>query len=173
MAMRMQRRHGNARADHAGMHRAVTTRSETVSRGARVAVLLFTALLLGGGTRNYLFSDLLVQLLASVLLIYGLARLRWQDLDTGARQYLQLVALVLLLPLLQLLPLPTARWCRGFPGAENSGRGGRNSGWMSRRSCPGASIRMLRSRRCAALLPGCAMALLAYNWARSGKSVWC
>ena len=34
-------------------------------------------LLLGGGTRNYLFTDLLVQLVAGVLLVYGPVPLQW------------------------------------------------------------------------------------------------
>ncbi|MBK9657401.1 MAG: hypothetical protein IPO66_18945 [Rhodanobacteraceae bacterium] len=107
-------------------HSSVTTRSETVV-GVLASALLVTALLLGGGTRNFLFSDLLVQLLAAVLLIYGLRRLRWQDLDAGARQYPQLIALVIAVPLLQLLPLPTAlvSWFPGRGGTVGRARGTR------------------------------------------------
>ncbi|MBK9657702.1 MAG: hypothetical protein IPO66_20700 [Rhodanobacteraceae bacterium] len=115
--------------------------------GALTGVLLFLALLLGGGTRNYLFTDLLVQLLAAVLLIYGLARLRWRDLDTAHRQLFLLVALVLALPLLQLVPLPGVliQW---LPGRSQSGPNMRSLVWMSRCSSPGHSTPTLRWPRC-------------------------
>ena len=140
-------------------HHSVTTRSETVV-GVLASALLVTALLLGGGTRNFLFSDLLVQLLAAVLLIYGLRRLRWQDLDQGARQYLQLVALVIALPLLQLLPLPSAlvSW---FPGRSELWAGRAALGlevptWVPWSLDPNATLAGVRG-----LLPASAMALLA------------
>lgn len=76
--------------------------------GFAACTLLVAALLLGGGTRNHLFSDLLVQLLAAVLLFEGARRLRWQELQPAARQLLVVLLCVLALPLLQLLPLPRA-----------------------------------------------------------------
>lgn len=139
-----------------GRHAAA--RSETLV-GVLSGTLLVMALLLGGGTRNYLFSDLLVQLLASVLLIYGLARLRWHDLDPGSRHYLKLIGIVLALPLLQLLPLPTAlvSW---FPGRSEIWAGRAALGlelpaWVPWSLDPNATLASLRG-----LLPACALALL-------------
>jgi len=77
--------------------------------------LLLCALLIGGGTRNHLFSDLIVQVLAAGVLIEGLRRLDWQALEPAARQLLIVLGVALALPLLQWIPLPTAllAW---FPG---------------------------------------------------------
>lgn len=68
--------------------------------------LLLAALLLGGGTRNHLFTDLAVQLLSVGVLVYALRRLRWQEIERSGRQLLVLSLLVLALPLLQWIPLP-------------------------------------------------------------------
>ncbi len=65
-------------------------------------------LLFGGGTANNLMSDLLVQLLASVVLVWGLQRLDWSTLSRSQRQLLAILACVMAVPLLQLIPLPTA-----------------------------------------------------------------
>ncbi len=144
---------------HAGMHRAMAARSETTI-GVLAGTLLMFALLLGGGTRNYLMSDLLVQLLAAIVLVYGLARLRWHDLAPGARQYLSLAALVLLLPLLQLLPLPTALFA-GFPGRGELWAGRAELGiqvpsFVAWSLDPNATLAALRG-----LLPAAALGLLA------------
>lgn len=142
-----------------GAHRAVRAQSETAV-GVLSGSLLVAALLLGGGTRNYLFSDLVVQLLASILLVYGLARLRWDELDSGGRQYLMLVAVALAVPLLQLLPLPTAMvsW---FPGRGELWAGRAALGldvpaWVPWSLDPNATLASLRG-----LLPASALALLA------------
>jgi len=127
--------------------------------GFLCALLLLSALLFGGGTNNHLLSDLLVQLLAVVLLVFGLNRMRWSDLDLATRQLLLIFALVLALPVLQLLPLPTGvmQW---FPGRDQL--------WSERAALgvdlpmfapwsidPNATLAALRS-----LLPAAAMAVL-------------
>ena len=83
------------------------SRSDTLA-GVAACALLFAALLLGGGTRNHLFSDLAVQLLSVGVLVYALRRLRWQEIERSGRQLLVLSLLVLALPLLQWIPLPQA-----------------------------------------------------------------
>lgn len=70
-------------------------------------LLLAIALLMGGGTRNDLISDLVVQLMAAVALVWGLHRFSWSGLSLPMKQFFLLFAAVLLLPVIQLLPLPT------------------------------------------------------------------
>ncbi len=127
--------------------------------GSLSALLLIAALLLGGGTRNYLFTDLVVQLLASVLLVYGLARLRWRDLDVSHRQLLTLVGAVLALPLLHVVPLPTAivQW---FPGrgelwSQYRALGLEVPAFVSWTVAPNSTLAALR-----AMLPAAALAVL-------------
>lgn len=127
--------------------------------GVLASVLLIVALLLGGGTRNYLFTDLIVQLLASVLLVYGLARLRWTHVDAAHRQCLAFAGLVMVLPLLQLLPLPTVlvQW---FPGRDTlwtqyAALGIDSPAFVSWSLDPNATLAAMR-----ALLPAMALTLL-------------
>lgn len=127
--------------------------------GALASLLLVGALVLGGGTRNWLFSDLVVQVLASGMLIYGLGRLRWPDLDTGARQLLILMALILAIPLLHSVPLPTAllQWVPGraeiFAAREAVGIS--TPAFAAWSLDPNATLASLR-----ALLPAAALTLL-------------
>lgn len=104
------------RREHSARHANApgVAANETLA-GTLSCLLLIFALLLGGGTRNYLFTDLVVQAFASGVLVYGLARLRWDGLDPCARQLLMLMALVLAIPLLQLIPLPAflIQWLPG------------------------------------------------------------
>lgn len=110
---------------HASFGRGAA-RSETVA-GIVCCVLLLAALLLGGGTRNYLFGDLVLQLFAAAMLVDGLRRLRWNDLEPAARQLLIVLAVVACMPLLQLLPMPTALLAlmpgRGKLWADEAGLG--------------------------------------------------
>lgn len=101
----------NARAHLAGRRVDPDAGDETRARllpGLLACLLLLGALLLGGGTRNHLFSDLLVQLFAAGVLLEGLRRLDWRELDPAGRQLLVALAVVIALPLLQLIPLPVA-----------------------------------------------------------------
>lgn len=84
---------------------------------AGVAALLLLALALGGGTRQGLLGDFIVQLASLPLLAWGLVLLAIAPRRREWRWPLALVAAVLLLPLLQVLPLPPALWTR-LPGRE-------------------------------------------------------
>lgn len=84
---------------------------------AGVAALLLLALLLGGGTRQGLAGDFVVQLAALPLLAWGLLALVRGERRREWRWPLALLAAIFLLPLLQLLPLPPALWTR-LPGRE-------------------------------------------------------
>jgi hypothetical protein len=134
------------------------TASETLA-GTLSCLLLVFALLLGGGTRNYLFTDLLVQAFAAGMLVYGLARLRWQALEPGARQLLLLMVLVLAIPLLQLIPLPAflIQWLpgRGEIYAAREAVGIPTPTFLAWSLDPNATLASLR-----ALLPAAALLLL-------------
>jgi hypothetical protein len=132
--------------------------SDTLA-GSLSCLLLVAALLLGGGTRNYLFTDLVVQALASGILIYGLARLRWGALEPGARQLLLLMALVMAIPLLQLIPLPAVviKWLPGRAEifAAREALGISTPTFLPWSLDPNATLASLR-----ALLPAAALLLL-------------
>jgi O-antigen ligase len=127
--------------------------------GTLSCLLLIAALLLGGGTRNYLFTDLVVQALASGVLIYGVARLRWESLEPGARQLVLLMALVVAIPLLQLIPLPAfaIQWLPGRSEiyAAREAVGIPTSTFLVWSLDPNATLASLR-----ALLPAAALLLL-------------
>jgi exopolysaccharide production protein ExoQ len=92
------------------------------ARSAIAALFIASALVFGGGGSSAPLSELILQLLA------GLAALAWlltRPVSAGARgtsgqsdrQPWVLAGLVLVLPCLQLLPLPPAVW-QGLPGRE-------------------------------------------------------
>jgi O-antigen ligase len=79
------------------------------------ALTLLAALLLGGGTRGGFLSDALLQLLAIPLLLLSVARLSdlfWRDRDTlwQLRWELGFCLAAVLVPLVQLVPLPPVLW---------------------------------------------------------------
>ncbi len=80
------------------------------------AVLLALSLTLGGGGTPAPLLELVLQLAAMLLALGWLwsARQPWQNIPTGAWQ---LSALIIALPLLQLIPLPAGIW-QAFPGRE-------------------------------------------------------
>lgn len=140
------------------VHAPVAAEGESLA-GALSCLLLIAALLLGGGTRNYLFSDLIVQVLASGILVYGLARLRWHELEPGARQLLVLMVAVLAIPLLQLMPLP-ASLITSLPGrseiyAAREAVGISTPAFLAWSLDPNATLASLR-----ALLPAAALLLM-------------
>ena len=98
-----RRRSRRRRADAASAVRLPSQRPA----GITALFILLLAMLLGGGTRNDLMSDLTVQLASSVTLVWGLNRLSWAQMSVPTRHFLLLVLAVALLPLIQLLPLPT------------------------------------------------------------------
>lgn len=84
------------------------TRLDRATPGPLCWAVLALALLLGGGTRNFLLSDLLVQFAAVGALAYGLFRLRWQLLQPEVRRLVVLLLLVVAIPLIQVVPVPAA-----------------------------------------------------------------
>lgn len=138
---------------------AHAARADTLA-GFIASALLILALLLGGGTRNHLFTDLLVQLASVGVLAYGLHRLHWHDLDRSGRQALVVLTLVLALPLLQCLPLPGG-WVAMAPGradiwAQHAELGLDTPAFAPWSLDPNATLAALRG-----LLPAAAMALIA------------
>lgn len=127
--------------------------------GALASGLLVAALTFGGGTRNYLFSDLFVQLLASLVLVYGLVRLRRTQIEPAAQQLVLLLAALLAVPLVQLIPLPIAlvKWLPGRAEifAAREAVGVVTPAFTSWSLDPGATLASLR-----ALLPASALVLL-------------
>ena len=83
---------------------------------AQLQALLLLAVALGGGGVAYGLRNLAIQLAALALLWLGRDRLR-PALASAPRGLLLLVALTVLLPLAQLLPLPPALW-QDLPGRE-------------------------------------------------------
>ena len=90
---------------------------EGVLDAAPAALLLAAALLLGGGSRSGFLSDVILQLIAVAVLSMTVAG--WPMTAQDRRPWLELglcVALVLI-PLVQLLPLPPAIWT-GLAGGD-------------------------------------------------------
>ncbi|MBK6726643.1 MAG: O-antigen ligase family protein [Xanthomonadales bacterium] len=89
----------------------------TALRGQRLALaagcaLLALAILMGGGTRQGLAADQLLQMLSLPLLWLALMRLHPKALDRGARLALAWLLLMATWIALQLLPLPPTLWMR-------------------------------------------------------------
>lgn len=96
--------HGPPRAAH-----AVSDAGSAAALTAAVGLML-AALLLGGGTHNHLFSDLIVQALASVILVLQFRRFRWLDHAPPERGLLLMCLAALAIPLLHSVPMPGALW---------------------------------------------------------------
>lgn len=71
---------------------------------------LVSCLLLGGGTRGGFLSDALLQLLSIPLLLAALWRILNAPLSRAARSALAFCGAILVVPLIQLVPLPPALW---------------------------------------------------------------
>jgi O-antigen ligase len=78
---------------------------------------LFSCLLLGGGTRAGFLSDALLQLLSIPLLLAALWRILNAPLSREARWALAFCGVILVVPLVQLVPLPPAIW-KHLPNRE-------------------------------------------------------
>lgn len=116
--------------------------------------VVILALLFGGGTRQGLWSDVIVQLAALPLLVWALLRL---TPTIGSRLPLLLLGAILVLPLLQLIPLPPALWT-ALPGREEIRSAyeiaGIGNPWLPVSLDPASTWRGLLS-----LLPAAAVAL--------------
>lgn len=127
--------------------------------GILALVLMLMGLVLGGGTRNSLMTDLCVQLFAGIVLVWALRHLSWETTPAPTRQFLCLLGAVLVLPLLQLLPLP-AGLNLITPGREGL-YAGRTAfdleipSWLPWSLDPTATLAAFRS-----LLPAAALALV-------------
>ncbi len=90
--------------------------AEARFRWVTIAYLL-ACLLLGGASAAGIFANLLLQLAALPLIWWSIARLRDGELTPLVRQALWLLGAILLLPLLQLIPLPPSIWSY-LPGRQ-------------------------------------------------------
>lgn len=72
-------------------------------------------LVLGGASAAGVLANLLLQLIALPLIIFSISRLKNANFDPQHRRSLTLLGFVLLLPVLQLVPLPPSLWSQ-LPG---------------------------------------------------------
>ncbi|WP_157215843.1 O-antigen ligase family protein [Flavisphingomonas formosensis] len=79
------------------------------------AVLLVVALIFGGGGAESPATELLVELVAIAVLMIELSRMRWSRVTRPVLLAFAVLGLILLVPLIQLVPLPPALWT-GLPG---------------------------------------------------------
>jgi len=79
--------------------------------------VLVASLVLGGGTRSGFLSDAILQLVATPLLVTALWRLTSSGAFLRLRGALAFCAAFVLVPILQLVPLPPALWI-ALPGRE-------------------------------------------------------
>lgn len=125
--------------EHAGQQRG--WRIVLASPLLHLQVLLVLALLLGGGGVGYGLRNLAIQLLALLLLaVHGpLVARFWREAGWGLRL---LVLASLVVPLVQLIPLPPHLW-QALPGREAVLASHRIAGWGEDQWCP---ISMDRAR---------------------------
>jgi O-antigen ligase len=108
--------------------------------------VLLVALVLGGGTRQGLWSDAIVQLLSLPLLGVASWEIAKVRLGRRGRAALWIAATLVLVPLFQLLPLPRQIWTV-FPGRVEIAAGFSESGlaipWLGTSLSPAATWRAL------------------------------
>lgn len=80
-------------------------------------VVLIASLILGGGTRGGFLSDVILQLIAIPLFLVSLSELQRSNAGIRLRNALRFCAALVLIPILQLLPLPPLLWT-WLPGQE-------------------------------------------------------
>ena len=83
---------------------------ETWLYAGLVLFVVFVSLIFGGGTRQGLWSDALVQIVSLPLLAVAFLRLRALASPSELRLALFLIVAVVLVPILQLVPLPPRIW---------------------------------------------------------------
>jgi O-antigen ligase len=82
-----------------------------------VPVFLVLCLVLGGGSLAAYWSNMVLQLIAIAIIVWALAARRSSPMPQPGKQLLALLALLILLGLAQLVPLPPSVWT-AFPGRE-------------------------------------------------------
>ena len=121
--------------------------------------MLAVALLLGGGGSGFPATEMVVELVGVVVLVTELWRLDWSTLGRPVRWGLLLLLLTVLLPLVQLIPLPPSIWqClpgRGF-GKDASTLLGTSAAYRPISLDPDMTL-----RSALALIPAVAMILAA------------
>jgi len=138
--------------------------------GLDIAVSAFAvcSLLLGGGTRQGLWSDALLQLLSLGLMAAVVVR-SFQSTARLPVPVLLLVGAVVAVPLLQLIPLPLDVWSN-LPGRAAFARVfedvGASPGWMPASLSPAATWRAFLS-----LLPGLAVFFAVVHLEEPGRRV--
>ena len=95
--------------------RAVRTAFSLRPAWSATGTVLLLALVFGGGTRQGLWSDAIVQLFSLPLLTISLVAVLSAEQRVGSRVALLILGAVVLLPLVQLIPLPPAIWA-DLPG---------------------------------------------------------
>jgi O-antigen ligase len=106
------------------------------------ALVIVSSLLLGGGTRSGFLSDALLQLIAVPLVLASLSRMLDVPLAKMAWWALAFCAAIVLVPLVQLIPLPPRTWM-ALPNREQSAAAfellGRDLPWMPASVSPHAT----------------------------------
>jgi len=141
----------------------------SMTAGSRI-VCLFTilALMLGGGGSSAPISELLLQLVAAAALVVWALVERGEDRKPVPRTAWLLAGLVVILPLVQLVPLPPALW-QSLPDRESEIAAlalvGRESSWMPWSVAPARTFASLLS-----LAPPVAALLMTATLARHERS---
>ena len=140
-----------ARLRHSRLVALVAERGRAVPAGPMfwfAAAMLSFSLVLGGGTRSGFLSDALLQLIAIpplLIAVFALAGLARGDPKAfrQIRPGLIFAAAIVLVPLIQLVPLPPAIW-KVLPGhaplAEALAAAGLSPGWMPVSVTPNATM---------------------------------
>ena len=81
-----------------------------IPEGGACALILLLALTFGGGTRQGLLSDALVQLVSVPVLAVALWKIGEFELLSQVRGALLVLGAVVLLPLVQIIPMPMGFW---------------------------------------------------------------
>ena len=125
------------------------------------ALVIVLALVIGGSGADGLWSDAIVQLVSLFLLAFVLASIAWNHMRFGQAWPAWIVAAALLLPILQLLPLPPAIWTH-LPGRDEILAAYRAATidlpWLPISLDPGATLRAFLS-----LIPPVAIFFAAVN----------
>lgn len=132
------------------------SRSRPLPGTALCMVLVGASIVLGGGGTVNPQTEMMLQLLTAILMIPLAASTTWQrGMGSIPRTALILAALVLLLPLAQLVPLPPSVW-HGLPGRDIERQSlalvGADQSWMPLTMAPARTFASLLAMICPVLL---------------------